>query len=53
MRWHCVFIEDATVDGWPVRCIPHGPLGVRASYLDAFLLGLQHDYDMGGGCIEQ
>jgi hypothetical protein len=42
---------DETPEGFEVRCIPHGPVGVRGNYLEAFALGLQHDYDSGGGCL--
>ena len=48
--WHCVWM-DPSPEGWEVKCIPHGPVGAREGHLDAYLLGLQHDYDMGGGCV--
>lgn len=42
-HWHCVLIEDQGPDGWPVRCVPHGPLGVYAEHLEAFRVALEHD----------
>jgi hypothetical protein len=48
--WHCVWMDE-TPEGFEVRCIPHGPVGVREHYLEAFVLGLQHDHDSGGGCL--
>lgn len=47
---HCVWIDEES-GGFAVRCIPHGYIGWALMHLSAFMIGLTHDYDSGGGCI--
>jgi hypothetical protein len=46
--WHCIVIDDLTPDGWPVRCIPHGLVGIHQDRVQAFLMALEHDAAYGG-----
>lgn len=47
---HCVWI-DPDPQGFRVMCIPHGDLGAFTAHLAAFIAGVQHDHDNGGGCL--
>lgn len=40
---HQIEISDPGPDGFKVRCIPHGPLGVWKTHLVAFMEAVRHD----------
>jgi hypothetical protein len=46
-QWHVVWIDEES-DGYVVRCIPHGYIGVRDTYLSAFLCAYEHDFEIRG-----
>lgn len=44
--WHCVWIDEE-LDGWIVRCLPHGEIARRSTHLAAFEAALEHDVQNG------
>lgn len=50
--WHCVWL-DPEPDGFTVKCIPHGEIGVRDTHYRALVLGYLHDEAFRGAASQK
>lgn len=46
-RWHIVWMDEED-GGVAVRCLPHGFIGWREKYFDAYVCAYEHDFEITG-----